>query len=112
MNEFSFYCNFFRIINQETDEPDGERKRSTKLDMMKIPNEFMIASNKMILERSKNTAITFMYVQKPPISTEGMDENNLNEMRIRYFELLSMLTENLPPTVLVHGLHAVTSTAI
>ena len=102
----------FRIVNQESDVPDGERKRSTKLDMMKIPNEFMMASNKMILERCKNTAITFMYVQKPPNSAEGVNENNLNEMRIRYFELLSMLTENLPPTVLVHGLHAVTSTAI
>ena len=53
-----------------------------------------------------------MYVQQPPISTEGMDENNLNEMRIRYFELLSILTENFPPTVLVHGPYAVTSTAI
>ena len=80
--------------------------------MMKIPDEFMAASNKLILERCKNTAITFMYIQKPPISAERVDENEVNKMRIRYFELLSILTENLPPTVLVHGLHAVTSTAI
>lgn len=95
------------------DMPDGEpRKRSTKLDMMKIPDEFMSASNKLILERCKNTAISFMYIQKPPISTVDIDQNEANKMRIRYFELLSILTENLPPTVLVHGIHAVTSTAI
>ena len=80
--------------------------------MMKIPDEFMSASNKLILERCKNTAITFMYIQKPPISTEEIDGNEANKIRIRYFELLSILTANLPPTVLVHGLHAVTSTAI
>lgn len=95
------------------DVPDGEpRKRSTKLDMMKIPDEFMSASNKLILERCKNTAISFMYIQKPPISTGDIDQNEADKMRIRYFELLSILTENLPPTVLVHGIHAVTSTAI
>ena len=102
----------FRIINEQSDVPDGEPRKSTKLDMMKIPDEFMSASNKLILERCKNTAITFMYIQKPPISTEIINETDINTMRIRYFELLSILTENLPPTVLVHGLHAVTSTAI
>ena len=53
-----------------------------------------------------------MYIQKPPISTVDIDQNEANKMRIRYFELLSILTKNLPPTVLVHGIHAVTSTAI
>ena len=105
------YCHFFFRI--PPDMPDGEpRKRSTKLDMMKIPDEFMSASNKLILERCKNTAISFMYIQKPPISTVDIDQNEANKMRIRYFELLSILTKNLPPTVLVHGIHAVTSTAI
>ena len=81
---------------------------------MKIPDAFMSSANKLIREKCKNTAISFMYLPPPPSSKSG----NINELketsaeRIRYLELLSILTENLPPTVLVHGIHAVTSTAI
>ena len=77
---------------------------------MKIPDAFMSAANNIIQERCKNTAIVFMYLPSPRLV--GMNENEATKMRIRHLELLSILTENLPPTVLVHGIHAVTSTAI
>jgi potassium/chloride transporter 9 len=77
---------------------------------MKIPDAFMSSSNNLIRERCKNTAIVFMYLPLPRLI--GMDENEATALRIRHLELLSILTENLPPTVLVHGIHAVTSTAI
>ena len=93
---------------------DESWKPNIPLDMSKIPDAFMSASNQLIKERSHNTAIAFMYLPPPPTSKQnvGATDDQLSKMRVRYLELLSILTEDLPPTVLVHGIHAVTSTAI
>ena len=106
-----------RYYNFSTTDVRGEDeswKPNIPLDMSKIPNAFMSASNQLIKERSHNTAIVFMYLPPPPTSKQkvGVTDDQLSKMRVRYLELLSILTEDLPPTVLVHGIHAVTSTAI
>ncbi|VDP68708.1 unnamed protein product [Echinostoma caproni] len=52
-----------------------------------------------------DTTALFVYLPRPPEQT-GSDAAQL------YLKQLDMLTENLPPTLLAHGLHDVTSTAL
>ena len=51
-----------------------------------------------------DTTALFIYLPKPPKSNENLD-------RV-YLEQLNLLTNSLPPTLLAHGLHEVTSTAL
>lgn len=69
----------------------------------KISAEFLKALNQMIVSHSKRTAVTFLYLPRPP-SDETQQQNFMTQ--------LAELTENLPPTVFVHGLHPVTSTTL
>ncbi|CAH1772255.1 unnamed protein product [Owenia fusiformis] len=67
------------------------------------PDEYLRNVNDMIKMQTDNTAVTFMYLPLPPQSIGGYK---------RYHECLDMLTVDLPPTVLVHGIHPVTSTTL
>ncbi|KAK7590598.1 hypothetical protein V9T40_002211 [Parthenolecanium corni] len=62
--------------------------------------------NELIRAECNNTAITFMYLPAP-MSIENSDYCKKN-----YLYCLSEITNNLPPTVLVHGISAVTSTTL
>lgn len=96
----------------------------------------------MILSKSsENTAVVFMYLPVPPepsdsynvetfyresesgshgINSDGLPdferyERRLHEEcpeRVQYLNVLKGFTEGLPPTVMVHGLKAVTSTLL
>lgn len=68
-----------------------------------VPIEFISAINQMIVTYSSTTAVTFLYLPIPPADREG-EETYLNS--------LTKLSDNLPPTVFVHGLHPVTSTTL
>lgn len=105
---------YYNFSTTDVRGPDESWKPNIPLDIAKIPDAFMSASNQLIKERSQNTAIAFMYLPPPPTPKQkvGVKDDQLSKMRVRYLELLSILTEDLPPTVLVHGIHAVTSTAI
>lgn len=83
------------------DEVPLEEERH--LDTMLIPFEFMATSNRIIQDVSENTAVTFIYLPRPPSEPE---------VQVRYMELLSELTRALPPTMMIHGIHAVTSTSL
>jgi potassium/chloride transporter 9 len=61
------------------------------------------ALNRTVKENSKNTVVTFMYLPRPPQS----EERNLD-----YLEKLTILSEDLPPTLLVSGLSKVTTTEL
>jgi len=65
--------------------------------------EFLQAINKTIVSYSKRTAVTFLYLPRPPEDTKQ------SEM---YLKQLTKLSDDLPPTVFVHGLHPVTSTTL
>ncbi|XP_049805969.1 solute carrier family 12 member 9 [Schistocerca nitens] len=69
--------------------------------------QYLQSVNQIINQNSSETAATFIYLPPPP-SSVTVEES---EVYPKYLELLTTLTENLPPTVLVHGVHAVTSTA-
>ncbi|XP_052821226.1 solute carrier family 12 member 9-like isoform X2 [Mya arenaria] len=68
-----------------------------------ISTDFLQAINKTIVSFSKRTAVTFLYLPRPP--EENVDYE-------RYLAQLDGLSDNLPPTVFVHGLHPVTSTTL
>ncbi|XP_061180735.1 solute carrier family 12 member 9-like [Saccostrea echinata] len=68
-----------------------------------VPEEFIRAINQIIISYSSTTAVSFLYLPIPPLDT-GDYETYLNS--------LEMLSENLPPTLFVHGLHPVTSTTL
>lgn len=64
--------------------------------------------NEIIKERSRDTAVTFIYLSPPP----RLDSPEWERSSVKYLELLNELTVDLPPTILVHGTDSVTSTAL
>nr|XP_018911894.1 PREDICTED: solute carrier family 12 member 9-like [Bemisia tabaci] len=68
--------------------------------------------NKMIQEQSQSTAITFVYLPPPPRDHMDPSGSAIAATRENYLQCLSELTTELPPTVLVYGLSAVTSTTL
>uniref|UniRef100_A0A1I8NU70 Solute carrier family 12 member 9 n=1 Tax=Stomoxys calcitrans TaxID=35570 RepID=A0A1I8NU70_STOCA len=69
---------------------------------------YMQRVNQIIRERSDQTALSFIYLAAPP----KIDSADFNERSARYMELLTELTAELPPTILVHGVSTVTSTTL
>lgn len=59
--------------------------------------------NRMLVDRSEQTAVSFIYLPRPPKSSQFHDN---------YLESLQMMTEDMPPTLLVHGNDQVVSTSI
>uniref|UniRef100_A0A4W3HWC5 Solute carrier family 12 member 9 n=1 Tax=Callorhinchus milii TaxID=7868 RepID=A0A4W3HWC5_CALMI len=68
---------------------------------MKISDEYLVAVNQMILEQGPDPAVRFLYLPRPPADTS---------LYLRYLEQLDIMTQNLGPTLLIHGVSAVTST--
>ncbi|XP_065220055.1 solute carrier family 12 member 9 [Planococcus citri] len=68
-------------------------------------------ANQVILSECSSTAVVFIYLPAPSISPNEEDESYRNFSR-NYLNCLTELTDNLPPTVMVHGTNAVTSTTL
>lgn len=66
-------------------------------------DEQMRKINGIIHEQCSRTAVVFLYLPKPPVH---------HGQQIDYLRCLEIMTNDLPPTVLVHGLHPVTSTTL
>ncbi|CAK9813245.1 Solute carrier family 12 member 9 [Anthophora plagiata] len=73
-----------------------------------VSRAYILSVNQLIMEHSSQTATTFIYLPGPPVSNTW-DES---VMYRQYLQLLTELTAELPPTVLVHGVSAVTSTTL
>jgi hypothetical protein len=61
--------------------------------------------NQLLREHSEQTAACFLYLPVPPRGDEAT-------MYPTYLQLLTELTADLPPTILVHGVSPVTSTTL
>ena len=66
-----------------------------------VTGDFLRAVNRLIVSYSSRTAVSFMYLPRPP-----------QDKHKQYMAQLEGLSEDLPPTVYVHGLHPVTSTTL
>ena len=123
-NHAFFTISHFSTAGNSTVSSTELQKRNTDLYIMKLPDAFMSTTNQLIREKSKNTAISFIYLPQPPSSLSSTNYVSKQEFKnetshaksdkqkARFLQLLKILTEDLPPTVLVHGIHAVTSTAL
>ncbi|BFF96311.1 solute carrier family 12 member 9 [Drosophila madeirensis] len=69
---------------------------------------YMQRANQIIRDRSDQTALSFIYLAAPPkLTTKDFAARSAS-----YVELLTELTADLPPTILVHGVSTVTSTTL
>ncbi|CAJ0560726.1 unnamed protein product, partial [Mesorhabditis spiculigera] len=71
---------------------------------IELPNAYVAAFNDMVKRYSAEAALCFLNLPLPPDSAE-MDSD-------RYLRILRVLTDTLPPTLMVHGLSSVISTAL
>ncbi|XP_076472572.1 LOW QUALITY PROTEIN: solute carrier family 12 member 9-like [Babylonia areolata] len=98
----------------------GEEGDVTKMhEYREVPENYVKALNELILTNSGRTAVTFLYLPTPPPTPpaapeggEGVQRAGEGASYARYLSQLDGLTQNLGPTVLVHGLHPVTSTTL
>ena len=68
-----------------------------------VADEFLHGVNELIKNQCSTTVVTFLYLPRPPRDKCSYP---------RYLQQLDMITEDLPPAVLVHGVHPVTSTTL
>ncbi|XP_070538625.1 solute carrier family 12 member 9-like [Ptychodera flava] len=68
-----------------------------------ITDNYLRSINDLVRKQQENTVVTFCYLPLPPAD---------KKLHRRYLQQLDVMTENLKPTLLVHGINAVTSTAL
>ncbi|KFO54867.1 Solute carrier family 12 member 9, partial [Corvus brachyrhynchos] len=86
---------------EEEEEEEGVVNFPT--NTTQVSDEYVCAANKLVLEQSPAPAVRFLYLPRPPADTS---------LYPLYLHQLELLTRGLGPTVLVHGVSAVTSTQL
>uniref|UniRef100_A0A8C5U759 Solute carrier family 12 member 9 n=1 Tax=Malurus cyaneus samueli TaxID=2593467 RepID=A0A8C5U759_9PASS len=89
------------ITPEEEEEEEGVVNFPT--NTTQVSDEYVCAANKLVLEQSPAPAVRFLYLPRPPADTS---------LYPLYLHQLELLTRGLGPTVLVHGVSAVTSTQL
>ncbi|KAK3932808.1 Solute carrier family 12 member 9 [Frankliniella fusca] len=72
--------------------------------------EYISSVNEMIRAQSQQTAALFLYLPPPPAVAPGHADYSM--LQSEYLQLVTKLTNDLPPTVFVYGVSAVTSTTL
>lgn len=80
-----------------------ERSNTTR-NIAEFPRSYIIAVNEMIRRNSADTAVSFLNLPLPP--------NPQTQRNDEYLDGLRLFTADLPPTLLIHGLSSVISTAL
>ena len=66
--------------------------------MQNLSEEYMQRMNDRIRELSSATVVSFIYLGRPPTASKSA---------VRYIRLLDILTRDLPPLMLMHGMDKV-----
>ena len=74
-------------------------------------HSYLKSASEMVRERSSETAVTFLYLPKPPRLNSANKDDNLTKAD-NYLTNLEILTDHWPPTLLVRGVSPVTSTTL
>lgn len=83
--------------------PRLDNIRSGQLD--NAVRVYILSVNQLLRQHSEQTAASFLYLPIPPDGDEATVFSS-------YMQLLTELTADLPPTILVHGVSPVTSTTL
>lgn len=106
--EFTRHARNLKQFTAQADEAlldDGDEIAEDKFNRSLL---YMQRVNQVIRDRSDQTALSFIYLAAPPQTTLP----DFHDRSACYVELLSELTAELPPTILVHGVSTVTSTTL
>lgn len=68
-----------------------------------VPQAYLQSINQLLVEKMAGSAVCFLYLPLPPGDSS---------QHMAYLQQLQILTDGLPPTLLVHGESLVTSTAL
>lgn len=97
-----------RSLRQYTAQADNVMLEDDDEESLNRSLLYMQRANQIIRERSDQTALSFIYLAAPPkLATPDFAQRSAS-----YMELLTELTAELPPTILVHGVSTVTSTTL
>ncbi|PIO52685.1 hypothetical protein TELCIR_26007 [Teladorsagia circumcincta] len=77
---------------------------TTQRPTVELPASYLTAFNDMIKRYSEEAAITLLNLPLPP--------DDVNPNADRYLDQIRRLTDALPPTLMVHGVSSVISTAL
>lgn len=85
------------------DQASGRTRMDDFLQGGALDNEYLLMLNSLIKMHSQHAAVVFCYLPRLPF---------IGPLPAWYLPQLDTLTSDLPPTVLVHGTHPVTSTTL
>ncbi|WAR13999.1 S12A9-like protein [Mya arenaria] len=91
------------MITKDSFDLSLHYSESRMQDYNPISSDILQAINQTIVSSSNRTAVTFLYLPRPPEDRVDYE---------RYLTQLEEISDNLPPTVFVHGIHPVTSTTL
>ncbi len=77
--------------------------RGPNTEGQKVTEDFLCAVNALLREHSSSAAVRFLYLPHPPSSSQ---------LSQQYLTQLDMLTRDLGPTLLIHGVTPVTCTEL
>lgn len=91
------------IVHDLSDETSTALSVEDDSKWINLDQQYIKSVNRMLVSMSDQTAVSFLYLPMAPKSSECYDA---------YLNCLELLTEGLPPTLLVHGTDQVVSTSL
>lgn len=86
----------------EEDENQDDYVNSFPSNTTRLSDDYLSAVNKLILDQTRQPpAVRFLYLPRPPADTRGYTA---------YLQQLDLLTQDLGPTLLIHGVTPVITT--
>ncbi|XP_024133514.1 solute carrier family 12 member 9 [Oryzias melastigma] len=90
------------VARAEEDENQDDYVNSFPSNVTRLSDDYLSAVNKLILDQTRPPpAVRFLYLPRPPADTRGYSA---------YLRQLELLTQDLGPTLLIHGVTPVITT--